>query len=57
MRNFSDKFAEKTKKHIWCLVIFFFENFTFYEAMWKKHCRAEQATDNNTARALCMLDN
>jgi len=24
--------------------------------MWKKYCRAEQATDDNMAHAHCMLD-
>ena len=35
---------------------FVFENRAFFEIMWKKYCRAGQATDDNMAHAHCMLD-
>ena len=28
----------------------------FYDIMWRKYCRAEQATDGNMAHAHCLLD-
>jgi len=37
--------------------IFFFENHSFTEIMWKKYCRAGRATDDYMARAHCVLDN
>jgi hypothetical protein len=36
---------------------FISENGCFYEITWQKYCRAEQVTDDNTAHALCVLDN
>ena len=35
MRNVSDKIVEKMKAHILCSITFFFENYAFYEAIWK----------------------
>jgi hypothetical protein len=35
MRNISNKFADKITTHISCSMIFFFENRTVYEIMWK----------------------
>jgi hypothetical protein len=35
MRNVLDKFVEKIKTHIWCSIIFFFENRAVYEIMPK----------------------
>jgi len=35
MRNISDKFVEKIKKHILCSVTFITENRGVYEIMWK----------------------
>ena len=32
------------------------ENGAVYEIMWKKNCRAGQATDDNVAHALRMLN-
>ena len=32
------------------------ENRAVYEIMWKKYCRAGQATDDNMAHTLFMLD-
>jgi hypothetical protein len=32
------------------------ENRRVYEIMWKKYCRAGQATDDNMAHAHCVLD-
>jgi hypothetical protein len=37
-------------------LFFFFENRAFYEIMWKEYCRAAQATVDNIAHALFMLD-
>jgi hypothetical protein len=34
-----------------------FSNPHFYDIMWKKKCRAGQATDGNIAHVHCMLDN
>jgi hypothetical protein len=57
MRNVSDKFVEKIKTHI-LYPITFPVNRAVYDIMWKKYGTARQATDdNNTAHALCMLDN
>jgi hypothetical protein len=55
---FQRKFVEKIKTHF-MLNKFSSENRAVYEIMWKKYCRAKQATDGqyNTAHALCMLDN
>ena len=44
---FQTKVVEKIKTHILCSVTFFFENGAVYEIMWKKYCRAGQATDDN----------
>jgi len=49
---FQTKIVEKIKTHILCSITFFiFENHIV-----EKYCRVEQATDDNTARAHCMLD-
>ena len=53
---FQTKVVEKIKTHILCSVIFFSENRAVYEIMWKKYCRAVQATDDNMAHSHCMLD-
>ena len=34
----------------------FFENHAVYDTMWKKYCRAGEATDDNMAHEDCMLD-
>jgi len=52
---FQTKFVEKIKTHILCSITFF-ENPALYETMWKKYCKAGQATDDNMAHAHCMLD-
>ena len=55
MRNVSDK--SYRKKNTFCVhYFFFFENCAVYEIMWKKHCRAGQATVDNMAYPHCMLD-
>jgi len=53
MRNGSDKSCRKKKEKS---NNFLFENPAVREIMWKKYCRAEQATDDNMAHASCMLD-
>jgi hypothetical protein len=57
MRNVSNKSYTENQTRILGSTTFFVENRAVYEIMWKKHCRARQATDDNTAQALCMLDN
>ena len=52
MRNFSDKNCREN----FGLRIFSPENRAVYEMMWKKNCRTGQATDDNMAHALFMLD-
>jgi hypothetical protein len=45
MRNLSDKSCrENEKTHISCSITFFSEIRAVYEIMWKKYCRAGQAT-------------
>jgi hypothetical protein len=53
---FQTKVVEEIKTHILCSVTFFFENSALNWVMWKKFCRAGQATDDNMAHAHCMLD-
>ena len=52
---FQTKIVEKIKTHILCSGTFS-ENRAVYEIMWKKYCRAGQATDDNMANAHFMLD-
>ena len=42
IRNFAARFIEEIKTPI----LLFFENLVVYEIMWKKYCRAGQATDD-----------
>jgi hypothetical protein len=54
MRKFRAKFVEKIKTHILCSVSFFPpENSAVYEI---QYCSAGQATDDNMAHALFLLD-
>ena len=49
---FQTKVVEKIKTHVLCSVtLFFFENHSVYEIMWKKYCRAGQVTDDIMAHA------
>jgi len=58
MRNVSDKNCrENQKTHFVFNNLSFFEIGAVYEIMWKKHCKAGQATDNNMKHVHCMLDN
>jgi hypothetical protein len=52
---FQTKVVEKIRRQILCLT-FFYENYAVYGIMWKKCCRAGQATDDNTTHAHCVLD-
>jgi hypothetical protein len=52
---FQRNVVEKIKTHI-LYSILFFANRAFYKIMWKKYCRAWQATDDNMAHAHCMLN-
>jgi transcription initiation factor IIE alpha subunit len=49
---FQTEVVQKIKAHVLCSVTFS-ENCAVYEIMWKN---AVEATDDNMARALCMLD-
>ena len=50
------KVVAEIKTHILCSIIFFFlKNLAVYKTMWKKYCRARQATDDSMAHAHCML--
>jgi hypothetical protein len=54
------KFVEEIKTHVFCsmtfFVLFFVEDCSVYEMMWKKYCRAGQATEDNMAQEHCVLD-
>jgi len=54
MRNVSDKSCGENQSILFSVT--FCENRAVYEKMWKKYCRAGQATDDNAVRAQCMLD-
>ena len=57
---FQTTFVEKIKTHILRSVtfIFFFENHTVYEIMWKNIVLPDRPlVKYNTAHARCMLDN
>jgi hypothetical protein len=54
MRNVSTTAVEKLKTHFIFQSVFL-ENRAVYE-MWKKNCRAGQASDENVTHAHCMLD-
>ena len=53
---FETNVVEKLKIHFMFSNFFFFENCAIYETMCEKYIRARQTTDDNTARAFCMLD-
>jgi len=58
MRQFSDKSRRENQNTLLCpIYIYIFENRGAYEMMWKKCCRSRQATDDNMAYVLCLLDN
>jgi len=54
MGNVSDKSRENQSSFV--LNNFFPENRAVCEIMWKKHGRAGQTADDNTAHAHCVLD-
>jgi len=49
--------VEHIRTHVLYKTIFFFENVSYCEIMWKKNFTAGQTTDINMAHAHCMLDN
>ena len=58
MRNFPGKSVEQIKTHIFTLKNFFCENRAVYEINWHLwYSRTGHRWQNNTAHALCMLDN
>jgi hypothetical protein len=50
----STKVVEKIKTHIFCFVTFFRKSYHLGENV-ETYCRAGQTTDDNMARAHCML--
>ena len=56
IRGVSDKFVVKIKTHILCSISFFFRKSCHLWYNVEKYCRAGQATADNLAHALCMLD-
>jgi hypothetical protein len=56
MKNVAHEFVEKIKTQRFVFSNMFRENDVVYETMWKKYCRAGQATDDNVALALRMLN-
>jgi hypothetical protein len=56
MGNVADKFVEKIKRHILCLLTFFFKNRAVFDIMWKKYCRAGGRPHDNMGHGHCMLD-
>jgi len=52
---FQAKVLKKIETHILCSIYIFFENLAIFYIMWK-FFRAEQATDDSMAQALCMVD-
>ena len=50
------KVVGKIKTHILCPITFFFSKIVPFEIMWKSIVEAGQGTDDNMARAYCMMD-
>jgi hypothetical protein len=48
--------VERLLTYITCSINIFFQNIIMYAKIWKKYCRKGLATDDNMARAHCMLD-
>jgi hypothetical protein len=55
MRNILDNIVEK--KHKIYFPELFPQNLALHNIMWKKYCGAEQATGNNMAHVLWIMDN
>jgi hypothetical protein len=55
VRSVSDK-SHRKNKNVSCSVTFFSKSLPFV-TQYGKMCKTRQATDDNTANALCMLDN
>jgi hypothetical protein len=54
---FRTKVVEKIKAHTLCSInFFFFENLAVFEINVEKYGTVGQATEDNTAHALCMLE-
>jgi hypothetical protein len=56
MRNVPDENCRENQNTHFMFNKFLFENRAVYETVWKKYCRAGQATDSNTAHARFTLD-
>jgi len=53
MANVSEKICRENQKAFCVQYFFFFENRAVYEKMWKKYCRAGQATNDHVACGHC----
>jgi hypothetical protein len=53
---FQKRGTEKIKTHILCSVNLFPENRAVYDKTWKNIVEWGQATDDNMAQVLCVLD-
>jgi hypothetical protein len=57
MKNISDKNCKENQNTSFVFnKLFFPENRAIYGIMWKKNASARQATDDNFAHAICVLD-
>jgi len=58
MKNISEKRCRENQsiQFMFSNIFDVVENRFIYEIMWKKYCRAGEATDDNMAHAHCMLD-
>jgi hypothetical protein len=57
MENGSEKLCIENQNTHFLINKYFFENRAVCDIMWKKTFEAGQATDDNMAHTLCMLDN
>jgi hypothetical protein len=55
LEMFQTKVVEEIKTHIFYSISCYGKS-SLFEIMWKKYCRAGQATNDNMAHAHCMLD-
>jgi len=55
MKNVADKFVDEIKTYILCSITFSKKSCRLWDNV-EKYCTSRQATDDNMARALPMLD-
>jgi len=56
MKNVSDKSCRENQNTHFMFNKFFLDNRAIYGVMWKKHCTAGQATEDNRAHEHFILD-